>query len=55
MIESTEIYENFWNVIEIWSNWMTNWVEKLGILVFWKEDSKKNPRNKKLLNLDQYS
>ena len=34
---------------------MINWGEKLGILVYLKENSKMNPWNKKSLDLDQDS
>ena len=34
---------------------MTNHDEKLGKLIFWKEDLKTNPQNKKSLNLVQDS
>ena len=34
---------NFWGVLQIQSNQMKNWAEKLEILLYRKENSKKNP------------
>ena len=59
MMNKDRVHEDlgeFLGVLEIWYNRMMNCVEKLGILVFYlKEDSKKNPHDKKAHNLDQNS
>ena len=49
-----EEIKNFLGVLQIWSNKMINWGEKLRILLYLEWSFKKNPKSKKSLDLDKY-